>query len=91
MGFFIFIILRQWRQVKVELMLHWLLVVPYIRHIILKVPLYPVVPIIAIASGVFVVVNQIFLAGHRSTVISIASIIVMLLGLPVYMIIKKRL
>lgn len=56
-----------------------------------KVPLYPVVPIIAIASGVFVVVNQIFLAGHRSTVISIASIIVMLLGLPVYMIIKKRL
>ena len=43
------------------------------------------------ASGIFVVINQIFLAGHRSTVISIASIIVMLLGLPAYMIIKKRL
>ena len=35
--------------------------------------------------------REIFLAGHRSTVISIASIIVMLLGLPAYMIIKKRL
>ena len=56
-----------------------------------KVPLYPIVPLIAIASGIFVIINQIFLAGHRSTVISIASIIVMLLGLPAYMIIKKRL
>lgn len=56
-----------------------------------KVPLYPVVPLIAIASGIFAIINQIFLAGHRSTIISIASIIVMLLGLPAYMIIKKRL
>ena len=56
-----------------------------------KVPLYPIVPLIAIASGIFVIINQIFLAGHRSTIISIASIIVMLLGLPAYMIIKKRL
>ena len=30
-----------------------------------KVPLYPIVPLIAIVSGIFVIINQIFLAGSH--------------------------
>lgn len=55
-----------------------------------KVPLYPLVPLIAILSGVFVIVNQLFLSGWNSTLLSLGSIIVMLVGLPVYYMIKKK-
>ena len=54
-----------------------------------KVPLYPVIPILAIVSGLYVVVSQLFLSGMRATVLSLYSIVVTLLGLPVYMIAKK--
>ena len=54
-----------------------------------KVPLYPVIPILAIVSGLYVVVSQLFLSGMRATVLSLYSIVVTLLGMPVYMIAKK--
>ncbi|RDY23981.1 amino acid permease [Romboutsia maritimum] len=45
-----------------------------------KVPLYPVIPIIAILGGLFVVFNQII----TSTAISLGGIMITLIGLPVY-------
>lgn len=50
-----------------------------------KVPLYPVIPILAIASGVYVVVSQLFTA----TVMSMCSIGITLIGLPVYFLVRK--
>ena len=55
-----------------------------------KVPLYPVVPLLAIASGLYVVISQLFLSGTRATVMSLCSIVITLLGLPVYLIVKKK-
>lgn len=49
-----------------------------------KVPLYPFIPIVAILSGLFVVINQLFFAGINSTIMSLGGIIVTLIGLPVY-------
>ena len=55
-----------------------------------KVPLYPVVPILAILSGLYVVVSQLFFSGTRAQLMSIASVAITLVGLPVYMAVKKR-
>lgn len=55
-----------------------------------KVPLYPVVPILAILSGLYVVVSQLLFSGSRAQIMSLASVAITLLGLPVYMIVKKR-
>ena len=55
-----------------------------------KVPLYPVVPILAILSGLYVVVSQLFLSGTRAQIMSLASVAITLVGLPVYMAVKKR-
>lgn len=55
-----------------------------------KVPLYPFIPAIAIVSGIFVIVNQLFLAGLQSTLLSAASLVVTLVGLPVFMGIKAK-
>ncbi len=55
-----------------------------------KVPLYPVIPALAILSGVYVVVSQLFLSGTQATVLSLCSIGVTLLGLPVYALVKKK-
>ena len=55
-----------------------------------KVPLYPVVPILAILSGLYVVVSQLFLSGMQTTIISLCSIAITLLGLPVYLITTKK-
>ena len=49
-----------------------------------KVPLYPVIPIIAIAGGLFVVINQLLFAGMENTLICLGGIIVTLIGLPLY-------
>ena len=54
-----------------------------------KVPLYPVVPVIAIVSGVYVIVNQLFLAGTTSSLLSLGSIVVTLVGLPVYYAVQR--
>ena len=55
-----------------------------------KVPLYPIVPILAIASGLYVVVSQLFLSGMQTTVISLCSIGITLLGLPVYLLVRRK-
>ena len=55
-----------------------------------KVPLYPVIPIIAIASGLFVVLSQLFLSGLQSTIISLCGVAITLIGLPVYEAVQKR-
>ena len=54
-----------------------------------KVPLYPVVPVLAIASGLYVVISQLFLSGTKATIMSLCSIGITLLGLPVYLLVKK--
>ena len=55
-----------------------------------KVPFYPVTPIISICSGLFVVIDQLFLAGMKSSMISLGGVIVTLIGLPVYAIMTKK-
>ena len=55
-----------------------------------EVPLYPVIPILAIASGLYVVMSQLFLSGMRATIMSLCSIGITLLGLPVYILVKKK-
>ena len=55
-----------------------------------RVPLYPVIPIIAIAGGLFVVVNQLLFAGMQNTLISLGGVIITLLGLPLYSLAQKQ-
>ena len=55
-----------------------------------KVPFYPVIPIISICSGLFVVIDQLFLAGMKSSRISLGGVIVTLIGLPVYAVMTKK-
>ncbi|WP_304507271.1 APC family permease [Anaerotignum sp.] len=49
-----------------------------------KVPLYPVIPAIAIISGIYVVLNQLFMSGSTTRILAIGSIILTLIGLPIY-------
>ena len=55
-----------------------------------RVPCYPVVPILAIASGLYVIVSQLFLSGTGALLMSIASIVITLIGLPVYHLVKRN-
>ncbi|MGM9535772.1 MAG: APC family permease [Intestinibacter sp.] len=55
-----------------------------------KVPLYPIVPAIAIIGGGFVLINQLFMAGSGPRMIALAGIAITLVGLPVYMIMSKK-
>ena len=55
-----------------------------------KVPLYPIVPALAILGGGFVLVNQLFLAGSGPRMIALAGIVITLIGLPIYMIMSKK-
>lgn len=55
-----------------------------------KVPFYPIIPIISICSGLFVVIDQLFLAGMKSSMISLGGIIITLIGLPVYAVMTKK-
>lgn len=54
-----------------------------------RVPLYPLVPALAIASGAYVIVSQLFLSGPRALVMSICSVAITLVGLPVYRMVKR--
>ncbi|WP_352401063.1 amino acid permease [Anaerotignum sp.] len=49
-----------------------------------KVPLYPVIPAIAIFSGLYVILNQLFMAGTTTRMLAIGSIVLTLIGLPIY-------
>ncbi len=51
-----------------------------------KVPLYPVIPALAIISGLYVIVSNIL----QDTWLSLGSIAITLLGLPVYLLVKKK-
>ena len=55
-----------------------------------KVPMYPVIPCIAIAGGLFVVLNQLLFAGMTNTIISLAGGVVTLIGLPLYNLAQKK-
>jgi len=55
-----------------------------------KVPLYPIIPLIAIFSGLFVVLNQLFFAGAKNTMMSLGGVVVTLIGLPVYSYMTKK-
>ena len=55
-----------------------------------KVPLYPIIPLIAIFSGLFVVLNQLFFAGAKSTMMSLGGVVITLIGLPVYSYMTKK-
>lgn len=54
-----------------------------------KVPGYPVIPVLAIASGMFVIFSQIFLSGARARWMALSGVIITLIGLPVYCLMKK--
>lgn len=51
-----------------------------------KVPLYPIVPALAILGGLFVVINQLI----TSPFISSGGVIITLIGLPIYNYMKKK-
>ena len=55
-----------------------------------KVPLYPIIPLIAIFSGLFVVLNQLLFAGAKSTMMSLGGVVITLIGLPVYSYMNKK-
>ena len=55
-----------------------------------KVPAYPVIPCIAILSGLYVLLNQLFMAGMTATMISVGGIVLVLIGLPVRAICCKK-
>ena len=55
-----------------------------------RVPLYPVVPALAIASGLFVIFSQLFLSGSRATIMALCSVGITLVGLPVYYAVRRR-
>lgn len=54
-----------------------------------KVPLYPFIPMVAIAGGLFVVVSQLLLSGLTNTMISLGGVVITLIGLPVYNAVQK--
>jgi len=55
-----------------------------------RVPLYPVVPLLAIGSGLYVIVSQLFFSGQRGLLMSLCSVGITLLGLPVYYAVRRR-
>ena len=48
------------------------------------------IPIIAILSGLFVVLDQLLFAGMQRTIISLGGVIVTLIGLPIYNYMAKK-
>ena len=55
-----------------------------------RVPLYPAVPLLAIASGLYVIVSQLFFSGQRGLLMSLCSVGITLLGLPVLYAVRGR-
>ena len=54
-----------------------------------RVPLYPVVPALAILSGLFVILSQLFLSGARARIMALCSVGITLAGLPVYYAVRR--
>ena len=55
-----------------------------------RVPGYPVIPLLAIASGLYVIASQLFLSGSRGRIMALASVGITLIGLPVYLAVLKK-
>ena len=55
-----------------------------------RVPMYPIIPCIAIAGGLFVVLNQLLFAGMTNTLISLGGVLVTLIGIPLYNVAQKQ-
>lgn len=57
-----------------------------------KVIGYPIIPFIAILGGAFVIINQLFMSGAKTSFIALGGIIITLMGIPLYsyMVKKKR-
>ena len=55
-----------------------------------KVPGYPVVPVLAVLGGAYVIVSQLLFSGPRALVMSVASIAITLVGLPIYYAVRRR-
>lgn len=55
-----------------------------------KVPLYPVIPILAILGGGYVILSQLFLSGTRSAIMALCGMAVTLAGLPIYQMVKRK-
>ncbi len=53
-----------------------------------RVPLYPVIPALAILGGLYVIFSQLFLSGATARWMSLGSLAITLLGLPVYYLVK---
>lgn len=51
-----------------------------------KVPMYPIIPLIAIFGGLFVIINQLITA----TMIALGGILITLIGIPVYSYMSKK-
>lgn len=51
-----------------------------------KVPLYPVIPLISIIGGLFVIVSQLF----TNTLLSVGGLIVTAIGLPIYIVMSRK-
>lgn len=58
-------------------------------HRTYRVPGYPIVPLIAIAGGIYIIINQLFLSGMRAWLMSVFSILLTLVGLPVYYAVQR--
>ncbi len=54
-----------------------------------KVPAYPLIPLLAILSGLYVIFSQLVLSGARGRMMALASIAITLVGLPVYLLVRK--
>lgn len=54
-----------------------------------KVPLYPVIPALAVLGGLYVIISQFFLSGATARTNALISIGLTLIGLPVFFIMKK--
>jgi APA family basic amino acid/polyamine antiporter len=49
-----------------------------------------VVPILAIISGLYVIASQLFMSGTGALLMSLASVAITLVGLPVYLAVKAH-
>ncbi len=55
-----------------------------------KVIGYPIIPFIAILGGVFVIINQLFMCGVKTSLIALGGLIITLMGIPLYSYMLKR-
>ena len=55
-----------------------------------RVPFYPIVPLVAITGGLYIIINQLFLSGMRAWLMSVGSILLTLVGLPIYHLARRR-